>query len=80
MDASWSWIVASLVVLAAVAMLVFRAGGAGNRNRLTPLAGLALGFVISGMVFGEERWLAYGLFAAGVILAVVDMVKRSREA
>jgi biotin transporter BioY len=78
MDASQTWIVASLVVLAAVALLVFRAGRAGNKNRLTPLAGLAFGFVIAGLVFGDERWLRYGLFAVGVILAVVDLVKRSR--
>ncbi len=80
MDASWTWIVASLVVLAAVAFLVFRVGGTGNRNRLTPLAGLALGLVIAGLVFGEERWLGYSLFAIGVIVAVVDMVQRSRHA
>ena len=79
MDASWTWIVASLVVLGAVGLLVFRVGGAGNRNRLTPLAGLALGLVIAGLVFGEERWLGYGLFAVGVILAVVDMVRRSHD-
>jgi membrane-bound ClpP family serine protease len=78
MDSSWTWIVASLVVLAAVGLLVFRVGGASGRNRLTPLAGLALGLVIAGLVFGEERWLGYGLFAVGVILAVVDMVQRSR--
>jgi hypothetical protein len=78
MDASQVWIVASLAVLAAVALLVFRAGRAGKRNRLTPLAGLALGFVMAGLVFGDDRWLGYGLFAIGVILAVVDMVKRSQ--
>ena len=78
MDASWTWIVASLVVLAAVGLLVFRVGRAGTRNRLTPLAGLALGLVLAGLVFGEERWLGYGLFAVGVILALVDMVQRSR--
>ena len=69
---------ASLVVLAAVALLVFRAGGAGHKNRLTPLAGLALGFAMAGLVFSDERWLGYSLFAIGLILAVVDMVKRSQ--
>ena len=78
MDASQIWIVASLAVLAVVALLVFRGGRAGTRNRLTPLSGLALGCIVAGIVFGKDRWLAYGLFAVGVILAVVDMVRRSR--
>jgi len=78
-DASQIWIVASLVVLAAVALLVFHAGRAGHKNRLTPLSGLALGSVMAGLVFGDERWLGYGLFAVGVILAVVDMVNRSQD-
>lgn len=78
MDASQIWIVASLAVLAIVALLVFRGGRAGTRNRLTPLSGLALGCIVAGIVFGEDRWLAYGLFAVGVLLAVVDMVRRSR--
>ena len=82
MDASQIWILVSLAVLAAVALLVFRAGKAGKQNRLTPLAGLALGFImagwLAGLVFGDERWLVYGLFAVGVILAVVDIVKRWR--
>ena len=48
MDASQIWILVSLAVLAAVALLVFRAGKAGKQNRLTPLAGLAFGFIMAG--------------------------------
>jgi hypothetical protein len=79
MDASQIWIVVSLAVLAVVALLVFRAGRAGTRSRLTPLAGVAVGCIVAGLVFGEDRWLGYGLFAAGVIFAVIDMVQRSRR-
>ena len=78
MDVSQVWIMVSLAVLAVVALLVFRAGKAGKLNRLTPLAGLALGCIVAGLVFGDERWLGYSLFAVGVILAVVDMVSRAR--
>jgi len=80
MDASQTWIVASLVVLAVVALLVLRAGKAGRQNRLTPLAALAFSCIVAGLLFGEERWLGYSLFAVGVVLAVVDMVRRSRAA
>ena len=68
-----------LAVLAVVALLVLRGGRAGTRNRLTPLSGLAIGCIVAGIVFGEDRWLAYGLFAVGARPAVVDMVRRSRE-
>ena len=78
MDASQIWITVSLAILAVVALLVFRAGKTGKQNRLTPLAGLAFGCIVAGLVFGDERWLGYGLFAVGVILAVVDMVRRAR--
>lgn len=79
MDASSIWIAVSLAVLAVVALLVFRAGRAGTQSRLTPLAGLAFGCIVAGLVFGEDRWLSYSLFAAGVALAVVDVVRRSRD-
>lgn len=43
---------------------------------LTPLAGLAFGFIIAGMIFGENRLVGYGLMGFGVALAVIDMVRK----
>ena len=48
-------------------------------NRLTPLAGLALGFVVAGIAFGDNRFISYSLFAVGVILAVIDAFNRSKS-
>lgn len=48
-------------------------------RRLTPLAGVAMALVVAGVVFGAERWLGYGLMGAGVALAVIDAVLRSRR-
>lgn len=78
MDASQIWIVAVLVILAVVALLVLRTGRAGMRSKLTPLTAVAFGCIVAGLVFGEDQWLGYGLFAAGVTLAVVDVLRRSR--
>ena len=80
MDASQVWILATLVVLAIVALLVILAGRAGTQKRLTPLAGLAFGCIVAGIVFGDERWLGYGLFAVGVTLAVIDAERKARGA
>ena len=50
-----------------------------GKNRLTPLAGLAFAFVLAGIFFGENRLIRYGLIGIGIILAVVDIIIRSRK-
>ena len=79
MNTSQIWIAVCIVVLAAIALLVFIVGKNKKENRLTPLASLAFGFVMAGIVFGDNRMIGYGLMGAGVILAVVDMYNRSRS-
>jgi hypothetical protein len=72
------YIAVSIVVLAIVAVLVFLTGKS-RQNRLTPLAGLAFAFVVAGIVFGASRFVGYGLLGIGVILALVDIINRSRS-
>ena len=38
----------------------------------------AFAFVLAGIIFGEERIVGYGLMGVGVVLAIVDIVNRSR--
>ena len=77
MNTSQIWIAISIVVLAVVAIFVFYVRKGRKENRLTPLAGLAFGFVLAGILFGDDRLIGYGLMGVGVILAVIDMFKRS---
>jgi hypothetical protein len=72
------FIVLSIVVLAAIAVLVFLVGRGRRETRLTPLASLAFGFVLAGIIFGDDRLIGYSLLGIGVILAVVDIIRRSR--
>ena len=67
--------IASLVVVVLIAFVIRR-----NRqeNRLSPLASLAFGFILAGILFGENRFIGYGLMAGGVILAVVDIFRSPR--
>jgi hypothetical protein len=67
--------VAALAVLAVLSVVVWRRGD----RRLTPLAGLALTCVVCGIVFGEDRMVGYAFFAAGILLAIVDVVRRSQQ-
>jgi len=75
---SVAFIVISIAVLAVVAILVFIRGRKAA-NRITPLASLALAFVLGGIFFGEDRLVGYGLMGIGVILAVADILNRSRS-
>ncbi|MHC4105521.1 MAG: hypothetical protein ACYSR9_11310 [Planctomycetota bacterium] len=79
MNTSQIYIAVSIVVLAVIALLVVFLGKSKKENRLTPLAGLAFGFILAGIIFGENRLIGYSLLAIGVILAVIDMFKKAKS-
>ena len=69
----------SISVLAVVGTLVFLVRGKNAENRITPLAGLAFAFVVAGIIFGEDRLIGYVLMGVGIVLALADIVNRSRS-
>ncbi len=73
------YIAISILAIAVPAILVFWIRRSGRQNRLSPLAGLAFAFIISGIMFGENRFLGYGLMGFGIILAVVDIFLRRKN-
>jgi uncharacterized membrane protein len=73
------FIVVSVAVFACIAVLAFFVGKNRSENKLTPLAGLAFGFVLAGILFGDDRLIGYSLMGIGVILGVVDVLRRSRS-
>jgi asparagine N-glycosylation enzyme membrane subunit Stt3 len=79
MNTSSIYVAISIVVLAVVAVLVFLTGKNKRQNRLTPLAGLAFGFILAGILFGESRVVGYSLLGIGVLLSVVDILNRGRS-
>jgi hypothetical protein len=50
-----------------------------KEKRLTPLAGLAFGFILAGIFFGDNRLIGYGLMGVGVLLAIVDIFNKSKN-
>jgi hypothetical protein len=78
-NTSQIYIAVSITVLAVVALLVFLVSKNRKENRLTPLAGLAFAFVVAGILFGDDRLVGYSLLGVGVLLAVIDLVNRSRR-
>jgi amino acid transporter len=78
MTTSLSFILISLIVILIAAVLVFFISHNRQENHLTPLAGLAFGFILAGILFGEVRLLGYGLMAVGVIVAVIEIFTRQK--
>jgi len=79
MNTSQIYIAISIVVLAVIALLFIVRGRSKKQNRLTPLSGLAFGFILMGIVFGGDRLTSYSLFGIGVVIAVIDIFKRSKS-
>ena len=79
MNLSQIYIAISIIVLAVVAFLVFFVSKSRMENRLTPLAGLAFAFTVSGILFSDDRLIGYSLMGVGVLLAVADMYNRSKQ-
>ena len=53
--------------------------GKQKQKTLTPLAGLAFAFIILGIIFGDSRLIWYSLMGIGVLLAVIDIVKKLKK-
>jgi hypothetical protein len=79
MNASTSYILISIFAFLIVAVMVFFLSRNKQDNHLTPMAGLAFGFIVAGILFGENRFFGYGLMAVGVIIAVVDIFMKSKS-
>ncbi len=79
MNISLAYILVAILALAVIALLVFFVRNDRRQSRLTPLAGIAFAFVLAGILFGADRIIGYGLMGIGVLLAVTDIVNRSRK-
>jgi len=80
MDNSQIYILVSIFALAVIALLVFLASKSRKEKKLTPLASLAFGFVVAGILFGDDRLISHSLMGIGVLLAVVDIFRQRKKA
>jgi hypothetical protein len=76
---SSSYILISILAFLIVAVLVFFISRNRQKNHLTLMAGLAFGFIVAGVIFGENRVIGYGLMGIGLIISVVDIIRGSRK-
>ncbi len=76
------YILTSVVILLIIAVIVIFArknSKKKKRETITPLAGLAFGFILLGILFSDSRLIGYSLMGIGVVLAVVDIVVRMKK-
>ena len=78
MNTSLAFILVSIIIILIVAVLVFFVSKNKSENHLSPVAGLAFGFIVAGILFGENRLIGYGLMGVGVIVAIVDIFMKSK--
>lgn len=79
MEASQIYILISIAVLLVIVILVFFIKKDKKEKRLTPLAGIAFAFVLAAIIFGDSRLAGYSLIGIGVLLAVIDIVKKLKK-
>ena len=68
-------VIGALLILG---MLAYATIKSGRPSRLTPLAALAFVFILAGILLGQDRLVGYGLIALGVVVALIDIVQKSR--
>jgi len=78
METSQIYIAISIILLAVVALVASFRSRNYNRKRLTPLAGIAFGFVLAAIMFSDNRIIGYSLIGVGIMLAVIDVVIKHR--
>ena len=78
MSPSAIYTLVAIIVLLAVVIVAFVLGRREPHNRLSPLAGLAFGFIIAGILFGDNRMVGYTMLGIGLVLAVADILRRPK--
>ena len=71
------YILIAVVMLAIIAVVV-ALRRKKEQKLLSKLAALAFGFVIAGIIFGDNQLVGYSLMGIGVILAIIDITKKSK--
>lgn len=74
MNFSSAFILTAIIILALVGIFIFLVKPPDEHRRLSLTASLALFCIVAGIVFGETKWLGYGLLGLGMLLAVTDIV------
>ncbi len=73
------YIAVSVAGLAIIAVLVFFISKNKKEKGLSTLASLSFLFIILGIIFGDDRIISYSLMGFGLLLAVIDIVRKLKR-
>jgi hypothetical protein len=73
------YIIIAIVTLAVIAGLLIFTKRIQPESKLSPLAGLAVASMVAGIVFGENRLIGYSLMGLGVLIALIDIIKKLKK-
>lgn len=80
MEAQLIYIILAIIVLLILGFSLFVLMKKKSKEKLSPLANIALVFVLVGILFRENIVISYVLMGIGVILAIVDIfLKRGKN-
>jgi len=70
------YIIVLILALAIISILLNKSHKLSKQKRISTLAALSFFLVLAGIFFGENPWVGYSLIGSGVVLALVDIIKR----
>jgi chromate transport protein ChrA len=79
MSAGQIYLAISIIVLAIIAILVIIVGKKKQQKRPSKLALFAFFLVIVGIFFGDNHLIGYGFIGAGVLVAIIDIVRNLKN-
>jgi lipopolysaccharide export LptBFGC system permease protein LptF len=68
-----------VAILSIIILILIMFSQNSESKKLTPLAGLAFGFIVAGAIFGKNKFLGFGLFGTGIILSIIDIIIKNRK-
>lgn len=74
-----TYLLIAIITLAVLAFFIFYNRNQKPGKNFTLLAGLAFGFILCGILFGENQTIGYSLLGIGVVLAIADIVTKTRS-
>lgn len=71
------YILIAVVALAIIAVII-ALRRKKEQKPLSKLAALAFGFIIAGIIFGDNKLIGYSLMGTGVMIAIIDILRKSK--
>jgi len=76
---SENYIAISVVALAIIAIFVIYIMKKKPRKQPSKLAMFGMLLVVMGIIFGDDPLIGYGFIGAGVLLAVIDIIRNLKK-